>query len=227
MSTADAWERHAEEWLAWTQPEHEDGFWDVTWPALRHLLPPPSGLVVDIGCGEGRGLRKLQELGYDALGVERSETLVRAAVTRGGRAVQGDAQRLPLPDACAAVAFMCMSLLDIDNADTALTEARRVLSPEGTLVAAILHPFLSAFDLGGLQAGRLELPAPYLEQRQYADQTSRNGRTMTFTSIHRPLQDYLRRLFALGFVVTGLREAGNGPIPWMLAFRGDVMPARG
>jgi ubiquinone/menaquinone biosynthesis C-methylase UbiE len=186
----------------------------------------PGGLVVDIGCGEGRGLRKLLEHGYDPVGVERSATLVTAAVRRGGRAVQGDAHRLPLPDACAAVAFMCMSLLDIDDADAALAEARRVLTPDGTLVAAILHPFLSAFDLGGLNAGRLELPAPYFQQRVYADETSRDGRTMTFTSVHRPLQDYLRRLFDLGFVVTDLREGGNGPIPWMLAFRGDLMPAR-
>jgi SAM-dependent methyltransferase len=225
MTTAEAWERHAQQWLAWTDPAHADGFWDVTWPALLGLLPPPRGLVVDIGCGEGRGSRKLHEHGYNAVGIERSATLTAEARRQGGPVVQGDAQQLPLRDGCATVAFMCMSLLDIDNADAALAEARRVLTPDGTLVAAILHPFLSSLDLGELQAvGRLRLPTPYLEQRPYVDETSRDGHTMTFTSIHRPLQDYLRTLFALGFVLTDLREAGNGLIPWMLAFRADLTP---
>jgi hypothetical protein len=50
---------------------------------------------------------------------------------------------------------------------------------------------------------------------------------MTFTSVHRPVRDYLRPLLAQGFVITDLREEGGGPIPWFLAFRADRVRRQG
>lgn len=227
MNLADAWERHAPDWLAWADPAHRDGFCAVTWPALRELLPPPDGLVLDLGCGEGRGLRELGAAGYDVIGVDRSPTLVRAAARQGpgrSRFVLADAVRLPLPDARVGAVFASMSLLDIDDLDGALSELRRVLRPGGVLCAAIVHPFMSAFESESLHTATIELAGPYLRPRQYEDRITRDGRSMTFTSMHRPLREYFDRLFSLGFVITGIREEGGGPIPWLFAFRASLYP---
>ena len=114
-----------------------------------------------------------------------------------------------------------MSLLDIEGLDSAVSEIDRVLAPTGVVVAAIVHPSASMFDPARMRDGDLQLPAPYLAQRIVSDRVERDGSTMTFISHHRPLTDYLRPLFAKGLAVTGLIEAGDGPMPWCLAFRAE------
>jgi SAM-dependent methyltransferase len=227
VDTASAWEAHAAQWLAWTEPAHEEGFWTVTWPTLREMLPPANGVTLDLGCGEGRGARELGRLGHRVLGIERAPTLAAAAAARGTSVVVADATRLPVGDGAVALLFASMSLLDIDDLDGAVDEIVRVLAPDGSLVAAIVHPMISAFDTSVRHAGRLELPAPYLTHRQYQDHIVDDGHEMTFTSVHRPLRDYLRPLLARGFVITDLREEGGGPVPWFLAFRADRVRRQG
>jgi SAM-dependent methyltransferase len=221
MDTAAAWEAHAAQWLAWTDPLHEEGFRTVTWPTLREMLPPATGVTLDLGCGEGRGARELSRLGHRVLGIDRAPTLATAAAVRGTSVVVADATRLPVGDGAVALVFASMSLLDIEDLDRAVVEIARVLAADGSLVAAIVHPMISAFDLSVRREGRLELPAPYLTQRHYQDHIVDDGREMTFTSLHRPVQDYLRPLLARGFVITDWREDGGGAIPWFLAFRAD------
>jgi SAM-dependent methyltransferase len=227
VETAAAWEAHAAQWLAWTDPKHEEGFWTVTWPTLREMLPPATGVTLDLGCGEGRGARELIRLGHRVLGIERAPTLAAAAAARGTPVVVGDATRLPVRDGGVALLFASMSLLDIDDLDGAVDEIVRVLAADGSLVAAIVHPMISAFDTSVRRAGRLEQPAPYLTHRQYQDHIIDDGREMTFTSVHRPLRDYVQPLLARGFVITDLREEGGGPIPWFLAFRADRVRRQG
>jgi SAM-dependent methyltransferase len=227
VDTAAAWEAYAAQWLTWTDPAHEEGFWTVTWPTLREMLPPAKGITLDLGCGEGRGARELSSLGHRVLGIERAPTLASAAAERGTPVVVGDAARLPVRDGGVALIFASMSLLDIDDLDGAVDEIVRVLAADGSVVAAIVHPMISAFDTSVRREGRLELPAPYLTHRHYQDRILDDGREMTFTSVHRPVRDYLRPLLARGFVITDVREEGNGPIPWFLAFRADRVRRQG
>jgi ubiquinone/menaquinone biosynthesis C-methylase UbiE len=204
------------------RPAQRDGFWTDTWPTLRQMLPPPGGLTLDVGCGEGRGGRELSALGYRVVGLDRSPTLATAAAARGGTVVLGDAGRLPFAEGCASLVFASMSLLDIEDLESALAEIGRVLQPGGSLVAAILHPVITAYEPSELRADTARLPAPYLTSRTYQDDvTSKHGIRMVFTSIHRPIQDYLGPLLRQGFVVSDFREGGDGPLPWLLTFRAD------
>jgi SAM-dependent methyltransferase len=221
VSNAAAWEAHAEAWLAWSDPAQRDGFWTDTWPTLRQMLPPPTGLTLDVGCGEGRGARELSALGYRVAGLDRSPTLVAAAAERGTTVVLGDAGRLPFADGCASLVFASMALLDIDDLEPALDEIGRVLQPGGSLVASIVHPVITAYEPSELRADTARLPAPYLTSRHYQDDVTRGGTRMIFTSIHRPIQDYLGPLLRQGFVISDFREGGAGPLPWLLAFRAD------
>jgi hypothetical protein len=49
---------------------------------------------------------------------------------------------------------------------------------------------------------------------------------MVFTSVHRPIQAYLGPLLRQGFVISDFREGGDGPLPWLLAFRADRVTGR-
>jgi SAM-dependent methyltransferase len=225
VSLAEAWEGHAQEWIAWARSSRYDGFWDGTWPALRELLPEPgTGLVIDVGCGEGRASRELRELGYRVVvGVERSPTLAGAAVAAcpATPVLLADAAAMPFADRSADLVVACMSLLDIDDFEGAVSEIGRVLRPGGRLCMAVVHPFLSAEDEETMHTASFRFSRPYLEPRRYVDRVERDGLTMTFTSMHRPLSGYTSALLANGLVISGLTESGEGTIPWLLAIRAE------
>jgi SAM-dependent methyltransferase len=222
VDNAAAWETQADAWIAWTDPANtRDGFWSTTWPTMKELLPAPEGLTLDIGCGEGRGARELASLGYRVIGIDRSPTLAQAASARGLATAIGDASCLPIASGSIALAFACMSLLDIDDLSSAVAEIERILRPTGQVVASLVHPSVSMFDPARMREGDLRMPAPYRTHRTVVDRIERDGLAMTFNSIHRPLTDYLGPFLASGFAITGLAEAGDGPVPWCLAFRAE------
>jgi ubiquinone/menaquinone biosynthesis C-methylase UbiE len=221
MSLADAWESHASEWIVWARASEFDGFWTGTWPELQKVLPPPEGLTVDLGCGEGRGARKLAEAGHRVVGFERSPTLAAAA----GSAVppvavaQADATALPLPDGCARLVVASMVLQDLDDLDSAINEVARVLADRGRFCFAIVHPFDSAHEYDPVGTGPGPITTPYLTDRRYADRIERDGISMTFESAHHPLSRYAAALERAGFVIAALREFGDNLFPWLLVCR--------
>src|SRR5205814_9481680 len=169
MTLSQHWERHAKAWIAWSRSSPHDGFWDGTWPELRAVLPPPHGLVVDVGCGEGRLGRKLQPLGYDVVALDRSPTLLRAAFVANPTipAVLADAAAVPLRDGRASLVVACMVLLDVDDLNATLREASRILTADGVICFAIVHPFSSAQDEDVWTHTTPVYGAPYLQDRRY------------------------------------------------------------
>jgi SAM-dependent methyltransferase len=216
-----AWEEQAPAWTEWARRPGHDGFWEGAWPELAALLPPRPELVVEIGCGEGRVGRELQALGHRVVGVERSWTLVHAARHHQTpiAVVHGDAAGLPLGDRCVGTAVACMSLLDVDDLTSAVNEIGRVLRPGGCLCVALVHPFISAYDVDTVRTEHPVMKEPYLAERRYEDHEERDGLTMTFVSMHRPLNRYLTAFFAAGLVMDGFREFGANQIPWLAAMR--------
>jgi len=149
VSLAESWEQHAAEWIAWARTSEHDGFWNGTWPALRQLLPAPTGgAALDLGCGESRAGRELLNLGYRVIGADRSATLARAAaaVRPAMPVVLADAAALPFGDRSTDLVVACMSLLDLDDFPGAVREIGRILRPGGHLRMAVVHPFISAQD---------------------------------------------------------------------------------
>jgi SAM-dependent methyltransferase len=225
VSLAGSWEEHAADWITWARTSPHDGFSDGTWPALRQVLPwPVPGPVIDLGCGEGRAGRELLRLGYRrVVGADRSPTLARAAVAAGSDVpvVLADAAALPFADESTGLVVACMSLLDIDDFEGAVAEVGRVLRPGGHLCMAVVHPFVSAQDVDTLHTASFRFSHPYLESRRYVDRVERDGRAMTFVSMHRPLSAYTSALFAQGMVISALAEGGETTIPWLLVARAD------
>jgi SAM-dependent methyltransferase len=226
VTLRDAWESHAQEWVAWAQAENHDGFWGGTWPELEPLLPSAADqdLVVEIGCGEGRASRRLMERGHWVVAVEQSGTLAKVASegTPAVPVIRADAVAVPLPSSVASAVVACMSLQDVDDLTATLAEIGRILRPGGCLCVAIVHPFASAQDLerfGGPPRGAQTISERYLETRRYEDRVDRGALGMTFVSMHRPLSAYVAASAAAGLWMSALREFGRKPIPWLLTAR--------
>src|SRR5919199_1274804 len=80
VTLGEAWEAAAEAWSDYVRAGR-DPFFQVNLRAFLELLPPPRGVTLDIGCGEGRLRAELEARGHQVLGVELSPTL--AARARG------------------------------------------------------------------------------------------------------------------------------------------------
>ena len=99
-------------------------------------LPHRPGRVLDVGCGTGRNLVELADLG-EVRGVEPSMAAVEFGRARDLLVVQGDAVDLPFADA----SFDLVTALDVIEhiADDvrALSEMRRVVSSTGAAVVTV------------------------------------------------------------------------------------------
>jgi SAM-dependent methyltransferase len=197
----DAWEQAAQEWIVWARSETLDhAFWRLNLPSLLELIPPPGRLTVDVGCGEGRVARVLRERGHAVVGVESSPALVDAAreADPGFDVHLADAERMPLADRAADLAVASMVLQSLDDPDAVMREIARILGPDGTICATFVHPLSTLDDL--------DPDASYFEVLRYAERLEREGGSMTFHDVHRPLGAYMRLFEDAGFVIDAVRE---------------------
>lgn len=93
-----------------------------------HLCP--GAHILDLGCGVGRDVGHLQELGFDALGLDLSGGMLAEARRRLATPfVQADMRRLPFAAGSFDAVWACASLLHLPKAQApaVLAECRRVL----------------------------------------------------------------------------------------------------
>jgi SAM-dependent methyltransferase len=101
----------------------------------------PGDRVVDVGCGPGSFLREAARRGAEATGIEPAPQMRRLAGRltparlRGSITVlDGTAERIPLEDGAATVAWAVNSVHHWTDVDAGLAELRRVLVPGGRLL---------------------------------------------------------------------------------------------
>jgi SAM-dependent methyltransferase len=96
-----------------------------------------AGTILDLGCGRGWWLARMSAQGMAPVGVEPDPLRAAAAHARTGVAVAvADGRRLPLADGSVSLVWCVHVLHHLADPQTALAEARRVLSPTGTLILA-------------------------------------------------------------------------------------------
>lgn len=184
MGLRDAWESEAANWVAWARKPGHDSYWTFHRDAFLELLPAPRGVTLDIGCGEGRLPRDLKARGYEVIGVDASATLIRHAqdADPDGDYRIAEAAALPVEDGSMSLVTAFMSLHDMNDLDSAVREIARVMRPDATFAAAIVHPMNSAGTFESHEADAVFRMAAYLDEWTYADAVERDGLRMTFTS---------------------------------------------
>ena len=92
------------------------------------------GRLLDVGCGSGKAVRRLRELGWDARGLELDPVAVEAAQAGGLPVDQGDLSTAGLPEAAFDVVTLSHVVEHVHDPLGLLRECRRVLRPGGRIV---------------------------------------------------------------------------------------------
>jgi len=193
---------------------------------LTRVLPSPPARVIDVGGAAGAYSFWLAAQGYEVHLVDASPRLVEVARKQNtvsdsplASMSAADARNLPQDDGCAEVILLMGPLYHLileEDRRTALQEALRVLTVEGTIVAAAISRYVSALD--GL-VRKLLLDSRFVEirDRDLADGQHRNetGNPEYFTTayFHCP-EDLCSEMEAAGF--THVKVFGVEGPGWML-----------
>ncbi|MCU0474893.1 MAG: class I SAM-dependent methyltransferase [Anaerolineae bacterium] len=106
--------------------------------ALRGLRWRGDERVLDVGCGYGAYYDRLSQAhpNIDYFGLDQSlGMLAHHAAAGHGRLLVGDATHLPFPDDSFDVVMANHMLYHLPDLDSAMREIKRVLKPEGVLMA--------------------------------------------------------------------------------------------
>jgi SAM-dependent methyltransferase len=195
-----------------TEVESDPVYQEEVIPLLIDLLhPQPELLYLDLGCGEGQGMRTVAAAGSRVVGCDQDATLL-ARAAAAGPVVQA---RLPglawLDDARLDGAYAVLVLEHLQDHRRLLAEAARVVKPGGVLAVIANHP---AFTAPG--AGPLIDPADgevtwrwgtYLDPGTSVEPAG----SFNLTMHHRPLGELLTAAAAAGWSLGRMEERGPGP----------------
>ena len=207
-----SWETEASNWITWARAPGHDEYWHYRDSFFREILPAAGRATLELGCGEGRVVRDLQELGHTVTGIDSAPALVAAAreLDPGGMYLVADASALPFADGSFDLIVAYNSLMDFDEMPRAVSEAGRVLEAGGRFCVCVTHPF---FDSGEWESSapdaRFVVDGSYFGKRRFEGTDERAGLTITFRGWCYPLGDYSRALEDAGFVIERIREPVN------------------
>lgn len=205
-----SWESEANHWIAWARREGHDDYWNYAPRFQRDIVPAPSGLTLEVGCGEGRVTRDLERAGHDVIAVDASPTLLAAAASAEathGRYAIADAARLPFVDEAFSIVVAYNSLMDMDEMEATIREISRVTRAGGTFCICVTHPMSDAGRFRERQPdAAFVIEGSYLAPRYYDATFERDGLSMRFRYRTHSLEAYARALESAGFLIQRILE---------------------
>jgi SAM-dependent methyltransferase len=206
---AKGWSASANAWIA-SIGEHGD--WTrqkILDPIMLKRAKDIGGRFLDIGCGEGRFVRKLQEAGMSGAGLDITPELIAQAQTKDpdGTYHLGSGEKLDFADASFDLALSYLALIDIADYRAAIAEMVRIIKPGGHILAANLTSYFTAGkwrkDMLG-QAKDFALDN-YAEERSTREQ----WQGIDIINHHRPLSAYMQCFLEHGLLL----EYFDEPLP--------------
>ncbi|MFN2593470.1 MAG: class I SAM-dependent methyltransferase [Actinomycetota bacterium] len=103
---------------------------------LATRITPNASVILDVGCGTGQLLARLQDSFPDAhlLGVDAAPAMANSCNARGFPSATGRAEQLPFRSESVDLALSTMSLHHWTDQSLGLSEARRVLRLGGSFI---------------------------------------------------------------------------------------------
>ncbi len=189
---------------------------NVILPGALKLLSPAKGeKILDVGCGQGVFCRKLSDLGAEAIGIDASANLIKAARERspGGKYFVTDAARLKMfSDRSFNAASCIMAIQNMEHFEKVFAETSRVLKDDGRFLIVISHPCFRVPRQSGwgfdekrkLQYRRVD---SYLSPQKIPIQMQPGFRPDVYTwTFHRPLSSYFQAFSSAGMAVSRFEE---------------------
>ena len=204
---SDAWDSRW--WLG--EVASDPTFSDEIVPLLLELVGPEPVTWLDLGCGEGQGMRAVTVAGSQVIGCDLDSMLLGHAAA-AGPVVQC---RLPdlawLGDRTVGGAFAVLVLEHIEDHERLLAEAARVVAADGALVIVANHPAFTAPGAGPLiDPGDGEVTWRWGAYLQSGTSVEPAG-SFNLMMYHRPLGQLLTAAAAAGWALDRLLERGPGP----------------
>jgi SAM-dependent methyltransferase len=200
---SNGWDESAAAWIA-DQGERGDfgRAFVLDTPMLERVGAGNFKRALDVGCGEGRFCRRMQQLGIATIGIDPTEALIQEAHQRDPRGDYrlGRAESLEFADSSFDLVVAYLTLIDIPDLAAAVVEMARVLAAGGRLLIANLNSFNSAAAApnGGWSH------EPDGERRFYIDHYMEERliwteyRGIRIQNWHRPLSRYMQLLLEQG-----------------------------
>lgn len=200
---------------AWIDVVGEQGDWGRRYvldgPMMDRVGAAHVESAVDVGCGEGRFCRMMQERGIRTIGADPTVALIeraRAVDPSGDYRAMG-AEALDMPDGSVDLAVFYLSLIDIPDLPAALAEAWRVVRPGGRVLVANLQGFNTAAEPLGWthepDGTRRFCIDHYMVERPR--HTAWQG--ISIINWHRPFSVYMQGFLEQGFILRHFAE----PVP--------------
>lgn len=217
-SSTQSWNSIADQWVA--HADQNDYRLHFLMPLALEILGDVRGRnILDLGCGEGGYARELTRRGAQVTGVDGSPRLIEVARERAISSrldiefMAANASHLDvLADATFDCVLAAMSLMDVEDYNSSIAEAFRVLRPGGTLLMSITHPCFTAPVSEWVRDE--ERNGMYFKVDRYFDRTAwedciAKGFWQSVLRRHRPLEDYMAAPLRTGFRLVEFRE----PVP--------------
>lgn len=216
----------------WTRElEGDPAYETVVTPLLLEVLDiDPAHLYLDLGCGEGRLMRRLRAAGAEVIGVDVSEPLALLAADEGPVVVAELPSLGFLADSAADAAYCVLVLEHLADEHRFFAEAARVIRSSGALSLVINHPSWTAPDSTPITDDDGEIlwrPGEYFSRGSSQIPTG-EGATITFH--HRSMAQLLNAASEAGWCLVKMVEQPHhdleeqSGIPRLLACRWRLLP---
>jgi SAM-dependent methyltransferase len=185
--------------------------------ALEELLGRGSSSCIEIGCGTGVYASWLRRRGWNPVGFDVSEAMLRHAAPRLPVA-RADAARLPLAAACVSTVVGIMVHTDMPDYPAILNEAARVLRPGGVYVHVGVHPCFCGGFADRSDPEAVVIQPGYIDGHWTKASYTDNGVRIRVGATHFPLADLMHAFVDAGLTLEQFAEGGR-PTPTVLAVR--------
>lgn len=213
--STQSWNRMGVEWIQLVQnSDHRTQF---VMPHMLNKLQDVAGKnILDLGCGEGGYARELARRGALVTAVDCNEAALAYSAQRAMEEnlsichfIRNSNDLDGFVDNSSDIVLCSMMLMDCEDLEGTLREAARVLKPDGSLFASVLHPcFDGEHETGigrqGKGLDRQVVVKNYFEPSAW-DAPLYKGVTPVRWH-HRTLEEYMRAFLQAGFALVDLEE---------------------